>query len=619
MKGHGTKKQFKSSGKPCKSTSSGGAFKCALADGHYGPHWNAENGVKAKQSARWQQLVDGRVEVTTFNHGKKMAEWHEGEASAPAAAVPARQPTKLEQAGYCGAEFESLTTSGHKCTLTAGHDGLHANTPTGAKECPDDDLEADAAARGPVHMLPSELPRQEDEDDAEDPYEDEVRSDEDRAFARQQREAREAHAREIEQAEAAPVAPVAVTTAKIGDYAVHPAAAKFDMLDGASWESFREDVRSNGQREPVVLIGQQILDGRNRLRACLDLGIAPRFRNFGDDPGDGTDPIRFVVSVNIQRRHMDETQRSFVGAELVPMYEQQARERQLAGKSLPPNSAEGQGEAVELAARAVNVGKTSVKAAIAVTRDAAPEVVAASKAGRLKVSAAAELATLPKQQQREIVKKVGGGEIRPGKVRALVKQEKKRDIVRKINEDRVQPMPAGRFGVIYADYPWKFDNSDQHEGSRGHMGYPPMTMEQILDHAHEAAKRADRDCIVALWVTNAHIVEVGNVIKAFGAEHRTMYTWPKPKIGPGTWGRGQTEHLIIASIGAPVHTLNEVSTLLPSFKPQRIGEHSSKPAEVAELLRKHCAGPFLELFGREPREGWSVWGAEADKFATEAA
>lgn len=76
---------------------------------------------------------------------------------------------------------------------------------------------------------------------------------------------------------------------------------------------------------------------------------------------------------------------------------------------------------------------------------------------------------------------------------------------------------------------------------------------------------------------------------------------------------------VTAHIGSPVHTLNEVSTLLASYKPEHPGEHSSKPAEVAELLRKHCAGPFLELFGRGPRDGWTVWGAEVDKFAAEAA
>jgi N6-adenosine-specific RNA methylase IME4 len=62
--------------------------------------------------------------------------------------------------------------------------------------------------------------------------------------------------------------------------------------------------------------------------------------------------------------------------------------------------------------------------------------------------------------------------------------------------------------------------------------------------------------------------------------------------------------------------LNEVSTLLPAYA---LREHSRKPDEVAELLLKHCSGPHLELFGREPRAGWIVWGAETQKFASEAA
>lgn len=422
-------------------------------------------------------------------------------------------------------------------------------------------------------------------------------------------------------------APAEVPTGTtIGGHKVHPAAAIFPLIAGEDYTAFLEDLRTNGQRTPIVRIeveGRwQILDGRNRLRGCIDLGLDPRFRTFGDAEGDGADPIAFVISENLNgRRHLNETQRAFVGAELVPLYEAEAKERQrAAGRTKGSlNLGEAQkGKATQHAAKAVNVSRASIEAALKVNREGAPEVIAAARErGQIKVSTAAELSRLPKSKQSEIVAKIGGGELRSGKVRALVNQEKKRSVVRKINEQRVAPMPGGPFGVIYGDYPWHYDNSDQHEGSRGHLGYPTMKMEQVLAHAFEAAKRAARDCIVALWTTNLYVTRMDRVLEAYGAERRTVLTWPKPKAGVGTWGRGQTEHLVIASIGEPVHTLNEVSTLLPSWKPARPGEHSSKPAEVAELLAKHCGGPFLELFAREPREGWATWGAEADGAAFE--
>lgn len=417
---------------------------------------------------------------------------------------------------------------------------------------------------------------------------------------------------------------------KIGNHEVHAAAALFPMIGDAEWPSFVDDIRTNGQRKKIVRIrvgpSWLILDGRNRLRACLELKIEPEFRIFGEETSDGADPIAFVVSENVHRRHLNETQRAFVGAELVPMYEAHAKERQRAAggdkrsgeRPLTLNSGQAvrSPTAAEQAARAVNVGKASIEAALKVNRDAAPEVIAAAKErGQMKVSAAAELATLPKKQQREIVEKVGSGEIRSGKVRSLVKQEKKRAVVREINEQRVAPAPMGPFGVIVIDPPWPYENSDQHEGSRGHVDYPTMTIEQLCAMRAELDARAKDDCLLGLWITNAFVHEIGRLLEAWGFAHQTMITWDKELAGVGSLPRGQTEHLVVAMRGAPVHTLNEVTTLLRVKR----REHSRKPDEMYELLAKHCSGPMIDMFSREPREGWATWGAETEKFATEAA
>jgi hypothetical protein len=75
------------------------------------------------------------------------------------------------------------------------------------------------------------------------------------------------------------------------------------------------DIEAHGQREPVVLLENQILDGRSRVAACQVLGIAPRCRAF--DPGVDGDPFSYVISVNLARRHLSVAQRKEVAKQLI--------------------------------------------------------------------------------------------------------------------------------------------------------------------------------------------------------------------------------------------------------------------------------------------------------------
>ena len=95
-------------------------------------------------------------------------------------------------------------------------------------------------------------------------------------------------------------------------YRVHEAAAVFPIMTGREFEELVEDVRTNGLREPVVVIGDHLLDGRNRLRACAAAGVAPAVRELESE----VDPVAWVTSVNVHRRHLDASQRALLASRL---------------------------------------------------------------------------------------------------------------------------------------------------------------------------------------------------------------------------------------------------------------------------------------------------------------
>ncbi len=95
-------------------------------------------------------------------------------------------------------------------------------------------------------------------------------------------------------------------------YRVHPAAAMFPIMSGREFDELVEDVRVNGLREPVVVSGDQLVDGRNRVRACVAAGVVPEVRELEH----GTDAASWVMSVNVHRRHLDASQRALLASRL---------------------------------------------------------------------------------------------------------------------------------------------------------------------------------------------------------------------------------------------------------------------------------------------------------------
>ena len=105
----------------------------------------------------------------------------------------------------------------------------------------------------------------------------------------------------------------------------HPAARLFPLIKGDEFEALVDDIRENGQREPILLHPDgSILDGRNRYLACRKLGIEPKSEHWD---GEGS-PEEIVLSLNLHRRHLSSAQRAAIAVEILPKLEAEAKELQ---------------------------------------------------------------------------------------------------------------------------------------------------------------------------------------------------------------------------------------------------------------------------------------------------
>lgn len=97
------------------------------------------------------------------------------------------------------------------------------------------------------------------------------------------------------------------------DLPVHPAADVFPMLADDELTELTNDIAANGLQQPLVVKGDQLIDGRNRREACKRLGLHPEVVEL-----NGVDPVAYIVSTNINRRHLSKGQRTMVLAKLYP-------------------------------------------------------------------------------------------------------------------------------------------------------------------------------------------------------------------------------------------------------------------------------------------------------------
>lgn len=365
----------------------------------------------------------------------------------------------------------------------------------------------------------------------------------------------------------------------------HQIADIFPLIEGEEFDKLVEDVRANGLLEPIWLHPDgSIIDGRNRYRACIKAGVAPRTRTW---TGSGS-LVEFVLSMNLHRRHLTASQKACVATDVLTWMEKEAAARR--------KETQGRPDAEKLRQKNDTVTDRNDGRA---TEHAAKSV----GSNRQYVSEAKKLKT----EQPALYQEVRAGKKTIPEAKSEIKQAKKAAIVEQIAKEPA-PLPTGPFRVIVIDPPWKYDSRAEDITHRARNPYPDMELEAIK--ALPVPKLAHDDCILWLWTTNAFLRESFECLDAWGFKNKTVLTWVKDRMGLGDWLRGKTEHCLMAVRGKPVVTLTNQTTALSA--PMR--EHSRKPDEFYALVESLCHGNKLEIFSRQERHGWQSCGAEKELF-----
>ena len=413
----------------------------------------------------------------------------------------------------------------------------------------------------------------------------------------------------------------------------HPLANLFPMLSDKELEELGADIRANGQVETVKLHRGMVLDGRNRYTACGKQGLGVRTEVF---QGSDREALSWVISKNLKRRHLTESQRAVVAARLTTLRlgdnQHTAQAAQICAPDLlqavAPPAAPPPIVSQSEAAESLNVSRRSVQTAARMLEDAAPEVVEAVETGGLAVSAAAELAERPKAEQKAILDALprdDGGKLTPEakkeirKVAKEIRAEDQAEKKKKRNEReaqlgaKIRALPDVRAGLILSDFEWHFKvrseetGMDRHAANHYVTAAEAMTPEAIVERQRERMAIAADDCIHLMWCPASFNWTALQVMHLQGFTYVSQFVWDKPGIGTGFWVRDKHELLLIGVKGKiPCPAMgDQFDSLLPAPK----GEHSEKPDFQYAIAEHYFPSlPKVELNARRHREGWIQWG-----------
>lgn len=389
---------------------------------------------------------------------------------------------------------------------------------------------------------------------------------------------------------------------------IHPAAQLFKMHDEAKMAELVADIAANGLHEPIKLLGDAIIDGRNRFRACELAGVKPRFVKLPED----TNPWAFSWSTNL-RRDVTPDQRYIAWLKCGPSSEAWIAERQMAADESRRRMSEakaGNDNAAKNREPKNNPSTTCTPVDLSAKPKDKPKPARKKKAEAANVDEGTVARVDALMNARpDLLEKVEDGALSSAQAYSIAKKDTRAAEIadqKAAIENGTAKLPEGVFEVVCMDPPWNYPGEYDPEGNRAACPYPLMPQEDLLALQPPFAK----DSVLFLWTTHMFIWDAKALMDHWGFTYKATLVWDKERIGMGHWLRMQCEFCLIGIKGAPTW----VNTTWRDVIREARREHSRKPETFYRMVEEVTVGRRLDFFSREPRTGWEAFGNDTAKF-----
>jgi len=355
-------------------------------------------------------------------------------------------------------------------------------------------------------------------------------------------------------------------------------------LTDAEYAELKADIAKRGVLVPVEYDeDENIIDGHHRVKACLELGVIawPRLvrRGLSED-----EKKSIALVLNLARRHLTNKQKAPVWKYMRDL-----------GMTL---------EAIAQADGAVS--KSTVHEALKEQLSDSGKLT--GKDGKAR----------PKKYKKRKPKTVYLSEDTVEKAQKLPDKhkqsvlngsEKYMEAAREAKVDHIKVtsrLPDAKYRVVYADPPWKYDNTQPDYQTEQRDHYRVMPIESICNTA--VKDLCEDDAVLFIWVTSPMLEDSFRVINAWGFKYKASFVWDKVRHNMGHYNSVRHEMLLVCVRGS---CQPDVRKLFDSVVTEESTDHSAKPEifyEIIETLYPH--GKRLELFARKERDGWDSHGNE---------